>query len=86
MEPLHRETKHEAKAALKDALKDLDEGTNPTDLTVNVALESWLKNARHAASNRTWLNRESLYRNYTEAHAIGTRKRKLIIPDGASGF
>ena len=50
---LYRKTRGETKAVHKKALKDREDGIIPTDLTVNDALEPWLKNAQHTVSSRT---------------------------------
>ncbi len=83
---LYRRTKGEAKQALREALKDRDEGINPTDLTVNDVLELWLEDISHTVNRRTWLNRESLYRRHIKTHAIGTKKLTKLSPDDVHGF
>ena len=45
-----------------------------------------MEDTQHPVSRRTWLNRESLYRNRTNAHSVGTKKPKLVTPDDVSVF
>ncbi|MDP9457946.1 MAG: hypothetical protein CYG60_01700 [Actinobacteria bacterium] len=71
---LYRKTKGEAREALREALKDREDGIDPSDLTVNAALEAWLDETRSTVNRRTWTNREGLYRNHIENHSIGSTK------------
>lgn len=83
---LYRRTKGEAKAALREALKDREERINPTDLTVNNTLEAWLDETRFTVSYRTWVNRNGLYRCHIKNHTIGSMKLVKVTPDDVSGF
>lgn len=83
---LYRRTKGEARAALREALKDREEGINPTNLTVNAALESWLAEIRTTVSQRTWVNRNGLYRCHIKNHPIGSMKLVKVTPDDVRGF
>ncbi len=83
---LYRKTKGEAKQALREALKDRDEGINPTDLTVNDVLESWLEDISHTVNRRTWLNRESLYRCHIKAARYRHQETHQAIPRRCSRF
>lgn len=83
---LYRKTKREAKAALKEALKDREEGISPTDLTVNTSVEAWLEETRTTVSQRTWVNRNGLYRNHIKDHTIGSMKLVKVTPDDVRGF
>lgn len=83
---LYRKTKGEARTGLREALRDRDEGINPTDLTVNDVLEAWLEDIRSTVNRRTWLNRESLYRCHIKTHAIGTTKLTKLSPQDVRGF
>ena len=60
---LYRKTKAEAKAALRAALQDRDDGIVPASkMTVAVLLDEWLDELAGTVSYRTWLNRESVVR------------------------
>ncbi len=83
---VYRKTKGEARQALREALKDRDEGINPTDHTVNDMLEAWLGDISHTVNRRTYLNRESLYRCHIKNHAIGTKKLTKLSSKDVQGF
>jgi hypothetical protein len=56
---LYRKTKTEAKQALRQALKDRDEGIVPVDkTTLNDLLDSWLEDMEGTVSRRTLENRQ----------------------------
>jgi hypothetical protein len=48
-----RKTKAEAKKALKEAIRDQEEGISPDKLTVSDYLEDWLENQKGVVSVRT---------------------------------
>ena len=84
---LYRRTKAEAKTALREALKDRDDGITPADkLTLNDALDSWLDGMLDNVSVRTWTNRESLVRLHIKGHAIGSRQVCKLTPEHLRGF
>lgn len=71
---LYRKTKGEARAALRQALKDRDEGIVPASkMTVTELFDELLDEMRDTVSLRTWLNRESLVRCHIKP-AIGSKK------------
>jgi integrase len=71
---LYRKTKAEAKAALRAALQDRDNGIVPASkLTVDALLDEWLDELADTVSRRTWLNRESLIRVHLKT-TIGTKQ------------
>ncbi len=70
---IYRKSKGEARRALRQALKDRDEGINPNRMTVAAYLDSWLENARDAVSYRTWLNHECIVRLHLNP-IIGAKK------------
>ncbi|MDP8940168.1 MAG: Arm DNA-binding domain-containing protein, partial [Actinomycetota bacterium] len=72
---IYRKTKAEAKAALREALNDIDEGiTTNTKLTVNDVVDSWLEGLKDTVGERTWVNRETIVRVHIRPHSIGSRK------------
>ena len=83
---IYRRTKGEAKAALREALKDRDDGITTTDHTVNAAVEAWLDEIQSTVSQRTWVNRNGLYTNHIKNHSIGTTKLVKITPDDVRNF
>jgi integrase len=71
---LYRKTKAEAKAALRAALQDRDDGIVPASkMTVDALLDEWLDELAGTVSYRTWLNRESLVRSHIKP-TIGAKK------------
>jgi hypothetical protein len=57
---LYRKSKSEAKQALRQALKDRDDGIIPASrMTVGNLLDQWLADMEGGVSRRTWENRES---------------------------
>ncbi|MDQ4003574.1 MAG: site-specific integrase, partial [Actinomycetota bacterium] len=79
---LYRKTKTEAKQALREVLKDRDEGIVPANkMTIGMLVEQWLDATSHDVSNRTYINRECLVRNHIKAHPIGSKKIMRITPD-----
>lgn len=84
---LYRRTKAEAKAALREALKDRDDGITPIDkLTLNDALDAWLDGMKDNVSLRTWTNRESLVRLHIRTHSVGARMVCKLTPEHLRGF
>ena len=75
---LYRKTKSEAKQALREALRDRDEGiVPPSKMTVGVLLDEWLASIRDTVSHRTRINQELIVRRHLKP-AIGSQKlRKL---------
>lgn len=71
---IYRKTKKEVKQALREALKDRDEGISPSKLTINDVLTTWIEDSRHEVSERTMSNRESLIRVHISNHPIGNTK------------
>lgn len=71
---IYRKTKKEAKQALREALKDRDDGISPSKLTINDVLTTWLEDSKHEVSERTMSNRESLIRVHIANHPIGTTR------------
>ena len=71
---LYRKTKAEAKQALREALKDRDDGIVPASkLTVGGMLDEWLEDVRDTVSHRTWINQELIVRRHLKP-TIGTTK------------
>lgn len=83
---LYRKTRPEVRAALKEALKDRDEGIDPTKITVNAAIEIWLEETKNTVSERTWINRNRTYRNHIQNHSIGNKKLAKVTPQDVRGF
>src|SRR3712207_3856459 len=75
---LYRKTKSEARQALRDALRDRDEGiVPPSKMTVGVLLDEWLESISDTVSDRTWINQELIVRRHLKP-AIGSQElRKL---------
>ena len=65
---IYRKTKNEAKKALRQALKDRDEGKTPLPrrkrITEGVALENYLHSLEDSVSNQTRECRKYLVRNH----------------------
>src|SRR5215203_3530083 len=79
---LYRKTKGEAKKALREALRDRDEGFVPADkLTVGLYLEEWMDERRNTVSGRTWRVQESMLRNRVKPHIGDVRLSKLSPAD-----
>jgi integrase len=71
---LYRKTRVEAKAALRKALQDRDNGIVPASkMSVSAFLDEWLDELADTVSRRTWLNRESLIRVHLKT-TIGTKQ------------
>jgi integrase len=77
---LYRKTKAEAKAALRAALQDRDDGIVPASkMTVDALLDEWLDELAGTVSYRTWLNRESLVRSHIKP-TIGAKIAEGLAP------
>ena len=75
---LYRKSKGGAKQALRQALKDRDDGIiPPSKMTVGALLDEWLEELRDNVSRRTWLNRESLVRLHIKPTIGDSRQSKL---------
>ncbi len=71
---IYRKSKAEAKQALREALRDRDEGiVPPSKMTVGMYLDDWFEDRRDTISPRTWRNQESIVRCHVKAH-IGSQK------------
>jgi integrase len=80
---LYRKSKAEAKRALRQALKDRDEGIiPPAKMSVANLLDEWLEDMQGDVSHRTWLNREGFVRLHIKA-TIGTTKLAKLTADDA---
>ncbi len=78
---LYRVTKREAKQALREALKDRDDGISPSKLTVNDVLTQWLQESKTEVSARTLDNREYLIRVHFSPHPIASTKLANLNQD-----
>jgi integrase len=79
---LYRKTKAEAKKALREALRDRDEGYVPADkLTVGMYLDEWMDERKNTISYRTWRSQESMIRNRVKPHIGSVRLCKLSGKD-----
>jgi integrase len=76
---LYRKSKGEARKALRQALKDRDDGISPNKLTVAAYLLSWLGEVRDVVSYRTWLNYECIVRLHLNP-TIGAKKLARLSP------
>ncbi len=79
MAHLYRKSKGEARKALRQALKDRDEGVSPTSITVGAFLDSWLVDMRDVVSYRTWLNHEGIVRLHLQP-TIGAKRLTQLTP------
>ena len=80
---LYRKTKAEAKKALRQALKDRDEGIIPlSKMPVGALLDEWLEDLQDDVSRRTWMTREGFVRNHIKP-AIGTKRLSTLTSDDA---
>jgi integrase len=70
---IYRQSKNEVKQALRQALKDRDDGISPSKLPVAAFLNEWLEDVRDSVSHRTWLNHEGIVRLHINP-TIGTKK------------
>jgi hypothetical protein len=75
---LYRKTKTEARKALRQALKDRDDGYVPADkLTVGQYLDEWMDERKNTVSTRTWRVQESIVRCRVKPHVGSQRLCKL---------
>lgn len=79
---IYRKTKAEARKALREALKDRDDGFVPADrLTVGLYIDEWMEERRNIVSGRTWRVQESIIRCRVKPHIGDTRLCKLSPAD-----
>jgi integrase len=79
---VYRKTKSEARKALREALRDRDEGFVPADkLTVGLYLDEWMAERKNTVSSRTWRVQESMLRNRVKPHIGDTRLCNLSPAD-----
>jgi len=79
---IYRKTKQDAKKALREALKDRDDGFVPADkLTVGVYLDEWMDERRNTVSARTWRVQESIIRCQVKPHVGDKHVSKLSPSD-----
>jgi hypothetical protein len=79
---LYRKSKGEAKRALRQALKDRDEGiVPPSKMTVGALLDEWIEDMREDVSHRTWLNREGFVRLHIKPAIANTTLANLTADD-----
>jgi integrase len=80
---LYRQSKAKAKQALREALRDRDEGIVPASkMSVGKLLDSWLDDIKDNVSARTWENREGFVRLHVKPR-IGTKKLARLTADDA---
>ncbi len=79
---IYRKSKGEARKALREALKDRDDGYVPADkLTVGLYVDGWMAERRNTVSGRTWHVQESMVRNRVNPHIGDVRLCKLTPAD-----
>ena len=79
---LYRRTKGEAKQALREALRDRDDGIIPASkMTVGLYLDEWFEDRRNTISPRTWRNQESIVRCHVTQRIGSVRLSKLSGKD-----
>ena len=79
---VYRKTRGEAKKALREALRDRDEGYVPADkLTVGLYLDGWMDERRDTVTPRTWRTQESMLRNRVNRYIGDVRLCKLTPAD-----
>ena len=72
---IYRKSKGEAKEALREALRDRDDGiVPPSKMTLGVYLSEWFEGRRETISRRTWINQESIIRRHVQHSHIGSQK------------
>ena len=77
---VYRRTKAEAKKALREALKDRDDGFVPADkLTVGMYIDEWMEERKNTVSGRTWRLQESIIRCRVKPH-IGDKSLCKLVP------
>ncbi len=83
---IYRQNKTDAKAALREALRDRDDGITPSKLTVNDVLESWLEDGKYEISAGTLDNRKWLIRTHFNQHPIAYIKLAKYVSRGVCKF
>lgn len=84
---LYRKTKAEARKALRDVLRDRDEGFAPANkLTVGMYLDEWMGERRNTVSYGTWRVQESMIRNQVKPHHGDSREVRSHRPGGAGAL
>src|SRR5215208_1786111 len=79
---IYRKTKQDAKKALREALRDRDEGFVPADkLTIGLYLDEWMDERKNTISYRTWRVQESMIRNRVKPLIGDKRLCKLSQAD-----
>jgi integrase len=74
---VYRKTKAEAKEALKEAIRDQEEGISPDRLTVTDYLEDWLENQKGVVSVRTLI----VKRGNLRVHVYPNLEMKILSPN-----
>lgn len=78
---LYRKNKAEAKKALRQALKDRDDGIiPPSKITVGALLDEWMEDTKGSVGHRTWLHRDGFVRLHIKPR-IGATKLAQLDPD-----
>ena len=84
---IYLRSKGEARKALREALRDRDEGYVPADkLTVGLYLDGWMEDRRNTVSDRTWRVQESLLRNRVKPHIGDVWLCKLTPADARAMY
>jgi integrase len=78
---VYRKTKAEAKEALKEAIRDQEEGISPDRLTVTDYLEDWLENQKGVVSVRTLIVKRGNLRVHVYPNLGNKRLSKLTVKD-----
>ena len=79
---LYRKSRTEARRALRQALKDRDEGIiPPAKITVGALLDECLESMRESVGYRTWLHREGFVRLHIKPRIGTTKLAKLGIEE-----
>jgi hypothetical protein len=71
---LYRKTKAEAKGALKEVIRDQEEGISPDKLTISDYLEGWLESQKGVVSERTLI----VKRGNLQVHVYPTLGNKRL--------
>ena len=78
---VYRKTKAEAEEALKEAIKDQEEGISPDKLTVADYLEDWLENQEGVVSARTLIVKRGNLRVHVYPNLGNKQLSKLTSKD-----
>jgi predicted RNase H-like HicB family nuclease len=78
---VYRKTKAEAKEALKEAIRNQEEGISPNKLTVSDYLEDWLESQKGVVSVRTLIVKEGNLRVHVYPTLGNKRLSKLTAKD-----